>query len=143
MYTVYRYDIQSKSLRIFQYLCLISIHCLCSNLHSPPCLKSNASIDNKPDNADLPIELQGRLTTTTWQAKASGKRDQIAHAIPSQWKIEPSQIPPPSALLDFGEWITTLLDPQEILVTSASAGKILVNVRSGQWTAVEVTSFLS
>lgn len=74
-----------------------------------------------------------------WEAKASAKRASLANLIPPEWKIEASQIPPSSALRDFAVFICGFLDPQELMITNAPASKILVNVRSRQWTAVDVT----
>ena len=82
---------------------------------------------------------QSNSSTMSWQSIASAKRAALIEAIPFHWRIETSDIPSTSRLRDFGEYICRFLNPRELEITRAPSKTILVNLRSGEWGAADVT----
>lgn len=75
----------------------------------------------------------------TWQSDAQGKRTSLIELIPPKWRIPSSDIPSVTRLRDFGEYICRFLDRRELEITNAPSSRILANIRSGEWTSVDVT----
>ncbi|CAF9931207.1 MAG: Acetamidase [Alectoria fallacina] len=75
----------------------------------------------------------------TWQSNAQGKRASLIELIPPKWRIPTSDIPSATRLRDFGEYICRFLDRRELEITNAPSSRILANIRSGEWTSVDVT----
>ena len=75
----------------------------------------------------------------SWESMTSAKRASLLSLIPSNWRLDLSQIPPASRLRDFGGYIARFLGRRELEFTNASCIAILANIRSGEWTAEEVT----
>lgn len=75
----------------------------------------------------------------SWQSNAQGKRATLIELIPSKWRIPTSDTPSVTRLRDFGEYICRFLDRRELEITNAPSNKILANIRSGEWTSVDVT----
>ena len=75
----------------------------------------------------------------SWETIASAKKASLLSLIPSEWRINLKEVPPASRLRDFGYYITRFLDPRELQITNASSDAILANIRSVEWSAIEVT----
>ncbi|KAF6223327.1 hypothetical protein HO133_000169 [Letharia lupina] len=75
----------------------------------------------------------------SWQSNAQGKRASLIELIPLKWRIPTSDIPSVTRLRDFGEYICRFLDRRELEITNAPSSRILANIRSGEWTSVDVT----
>ena len=75
----------------------------------------------------------------TWQATAYAKKASLIDLIPIKWRLKASETPSIARLRDFTAYICQFLDPQELEITNASSSKILANIRSGEWTAADVT----
>lgn len=85
------------------------------------------------------IIFQSASTIMTWQSNAQGKRTNLNELIPPKWRIPTSDIPSVTRLRDFGEYTCRFLDRQELEITNAPSARILANIRSGEWTSVDVT----
>ncbi|KAH7397255.1 amidase signature domain-containing protein [Pyrenochaeta sp. MPI-SDFR-AT-0127] len=74
---------------------------------------------------------------TSWQDLAKQKRDSILAAIPSEWRI-PN---PPSVeeQVDVTEYIKQYLTEGEVQITQSSADVIAEHVKTGAWSAEDVT----
>lgn len=75
----------------------------------------------------------------TWQETAKAKRESLLQAIPLQWRLTSSQIPPCTRLPDVTGFIRQHLDPAELVITNSSADIVLQRIRTGDWSATEVT----
>lgn len=75
----------------------------------------------------------------SWQSNAQGKRASLIELIPPKWRIPTSDVPSVTRLRDFGEYICRFLDRRELEITNAPSSKVLANIRSGEWTSVDVT----
>lgn len=75
----------------------------------------------------------------SWQSKAQGKRASLIELIPPKWRIATSDIPSVARLRDFGEYVCRFLDRRELEITNAPSSRILTNIRSGEWTSVDIT----
>lgn len=75
----------------------------------------------------------------SWETIVAAKRASLLNLIPSEWRLNLKEVPPTSRLRDFGIYITRFLDPRELQITNASSSAILANIRSVEWSAVEVT----
>ena len=76
----------------------------------------------------------------SWKSIASAKKASLTDLIPSEWRLSLSDVPPPTRLRDFGHYICRFLSPQELEITNAPSNTILTHIRSGEWSAVDVTS---
>ncbi|KAJ4315080.1 hypothetical protein N0V94_006134 [Neodidymelliopsis sp. IMI 364377] len=74
-----------------------------------------------------------------WQEIASSKRQSLIEAIPSEWRLKSTDVPPVDELIDVTSLIATFLNPLEQRITSANALTILENVRCSIWSAIAVT----
>lgn len=74
-----------------------------------------------------------------WEAIAAGKKASLLNLIPQPWQLSPGEIPSVTSLCDVTDYICRLLDPREVEITSSSCLKTLENVRSGEWTSLDVT----
>ncbi len=75
----------------------------------------------------------------SWESIVAAKRASLLNLIPSEWRLNLKEVPPTSRLRDFGIYITRFLDPRELQITNASSSAILANIRSVEWSAMEVT----
>jgi len=90
------------------------------------------------------LEHQSRfvleMASSNWESIAAAKRQALLASIPSEWRIPASEIPPETQLDVISiPRSSTLLSPQEVVITAASASQILEKVKTGQWTAATVT----
>ncbi|KAK9480220.1 amidase signature domain-containing protein [Lipomyces japonicus] len=75
----------------------------------------------------------------SWQEKASAKRGQLAAAIPTEYLIPESELPPASRL-DVSEVPNELLPKEVIEITELTATELTNQIAEGKYTAVEVTT---
>ncbi|RDW70503.1 Fatty-acid amide hydrolase [Aspergillus mulundensis] len=85
--------------------------------------------------ADTKIE-----TKLFWEELAATKRQTLASSIPEEWAIPPHMLPAES-VLDVATWPATSgwFTPDELAITSRSAGDLLSMLASGQLTSEAVT----
>ena len=74
-----------------------------------------------------------------WQSVANAKKASLLASIPSKWRLEASDIPSTLVLCDVRGYISRFLSPWELDITNATSINILANVRSGDWSSVDVT----
>lgn len=80
------------------------------------------------------------MATESWESIAAAKRQALSASIPTDWRIPASELPAETVLDVTSLPITsTLFEPHELVITSASAAQILENVRNRTWTAAAVT----
>lgn len=75
----------------------------------------------------------------SWEPIASAKRASLLGLIPPEWRLDLKELPSPSRLRDFSGYIIRFLNPRELHITDSPSDAILAEIRSGEWSAVEVT----
>jgi len=79
------------------------------------------------------------IAPSDWRRAVSVKRASIANAIPLAWRLSDDEIPSAAILKDLSSFITRFLSPLEQQITTAPVSVLISNVRSFQWSAVEIT----
>ena len=74
-----------------------------------------------------------------WEKIATAKKASLLGLIPQPWKINPADVPSTATLRDVTHYICKFLHPLEIEITDSPTNKILENIRSLEWTSLEVT----
>ena len=74
-----------------------------------------------------------------WETVAKAKKASLSDLIPPQWKIKPAEVPSTATLRDVTNYACTFLHPLELEITNSPANKILENIRSLEWTSLDVT----
>ena len=82
---------------------------------------------------------QDSVGNMNWESITSAKIAILLSLIPSHLILDLMQVPPASNLRDFGGYVPRFLGRRELEFTNASCDAILTNIRSGDWTAEEVT----
>jgi len=80
-----------------------------------------------------------RMTEVSWKIAAHTKKAAVSALIPSKWRLKPAEIPSIEALRDVCDYIRRHLSSIELHITELSAEKTVAKLRSGEWTALEVT----
>jgi amidase len=78
-----------------------------------------------------------------WETAAEAKKANLLDLIPGPWRLKPSEIPSVTDLRDVTNYICQFLDPRELEITNCSSVKVLENIRSLEWSAVDVTRAFS
>ena len=74
-----------------------------------------------------------------WETVAKAKKASLFNLIPQPWQLRPSEIPSIANLRHVTSYICRFLDPHELEITNSSSIKILENIRSLEWSALDVT----
>jgi amidase len=74
-----------------------------------------------------------------WEIAAEAKKASLLNLIPRQWRLKPSEIPSITDLRDVTDYICQHLNPRELEITNASSMKIIENIRSLEWSSLDVT----
>jgi amidase len=74
-----------------------------------------------------------------WETVATAKKASLLGLIPQQWKINPAEVPSNATLRNVTNYICRFLHPLEVEITNSPANKILGNIRSLEWTSLDVT----
>jgi amidase len=75
----------------------------------------------------------------TWERAAEAKKASLLNLIPRPWRLKPSEIPSITDLRDVTHYICQFLNPRELEITNASSIKIVENIRSLEWSSLDVT----
>lgn len=85
----------------------------------------------------MPEGTESSSSAGDWRKLAAAKRNEIAEAIPIEWRI--TNIPSPEKQRDVtGAYIQQYLTEREVEITEQDAVGIVEKTTTGQWTAVEV-----
>lgn len=74
-----------------------------------------------------------------WETLAEAKQASLLELIPTQWRLNPSQVPPITSLRDVTDFVCRFLHPHEVEITNSSVNTILENIRSSEWSSLDVT----
>ncbi|KAH6666655.1 amidase signature domain-containing protein [Halenospora varia] len=74
-----------------------------------------------------------------WETVAKAKKASLFNLIPKQWQLNRKEIPSTANLRDVTEYICRFLHPRELEITNSSVGKILENIRTSEWSSLDVT----
>lgn len=75
-----------------------------------------------------------------WENRARAKRASLYAAIPSKWKLKPTDLPPSDGSpSNVTQWPRKFLTGFELAITETSALDVLANIHTGIWSAEDVT----
>lgn len=74
-----------------------------------------------------------------WETVAKAKKASLLNLIPKQWQLNRKEIPSTANLRDVTEYICKFLHPRDLEITNSSVGKILENIRTSEWSSLDVT----
>lgn len=97
------------------------------------------SIDSKSTDSTTRIPRLETMSEAPWKAVAEGKKSKQEASIPKDWILHNL---PSNDQLDVTGFPETcgLLSANEVKITNTNVNALLVELASGRWTAVEVTT---